>query len=163
MGTPESIAAPEQVLLDLNADGRGPAFHVVGPSAVSDDGNWLAYTTDNVGFRQYKLHISDLRTGKDLPDTRRACRPRSLGPLTTRRSSIPSRTKYRSVLTVCIATRPEPTRRKDPLLYEEADERFNIGVDRTRSREFVMLTAYSHIATEMRFLPAAQPESAVDG
>ena len=41
----------------------------VGAWAVSDDGNWMAYTTDNVGFRQYKLHVRDLRTLTDLPDT----------------------------------------------------------------------------------------------
>ena len=69
LGTPEAIEAPEQVLLDLNQMGEGQPFMALGPSAVSDDGNWLAYTTDNVGFRQYKLHIRDLRTGKDLPDT----------------------------------------------------------------------------------------------
>ncbi|MFZ0706938.1 MAG: oligopeptidase B, partial [Candidatus Korobacteraceae bacterium] len=68
-GTPEAIAAPEQVLLDVNQMAEGQPFMSVGPSSVSDDGNWLAYTTDNVGFRQYRLHIRDLRTGKDLPDT----------------------------------------------------------------------------------------------
>ena len=69
LGTPEAIKAPEQVLLDLNVMAEGQPFMSVGAAAVSDDGNWLAYTTDNVGFRQYKLHIRDLRTGKDLPDT----------------------------------------------------------------------------------------------
>ena len=29
----------------------------------------LAYSTDNTGFRQYTLHIRDLRTGADLADT----------------------------------------------------------------------------------------------
>ena len=56
-------------MLDLNQMGEGKKFMAVGPMAVSDDGNWLAYTTDNVGFRQYHLHIRDLRTGQDLPDT----------------------------------------------------------------------------------------------
>ena len=36
--------------------------------AVSDDGNFLAYTTDNTGFRQYTLAVKDLRNGKLLPD-----------------------------------------------------------------------------------------------
>src|SRR5271165_2131082 len=64
-----SLDAPEQVILDLNKMGEGEKFMAVGTWAVSDDGNWLAYTTDNVGFRQFKLHIRDLRTMKDLPDT----------------------------------------------------------------------------------------------
>ena len=57
-------------MLDLNQiRARASPFMSVGSMSVSDDGNWLAYTTDNVGFRQYHLHIRDLRTGQDLPDT----------------------------------------------------------------------------------------------
>ena len=64
-----SLEAPEQVILDLNKMAEGEKFMSVGAWAVSDDGNWMAYSTDNVGFRQYKLHIRDLRTMTDLPDT----------------------------------------------------------------------------------------------
>ena len=49
--------------------GENEKFMAVGQIAISDDGNWLAYTTDNVGFRQYHLHLRDLRTMKDEPDT----------------------------------------------------------------------------------------------
>jgi oligopeptidase B len=35
---------------------------------VSDDGNLPAYSTDSTGFRQYTLHLKDLRTGKTLED-----------------------------------------------------------------------------------------------
>src|SRR5260370_24736625 len=40
----------------------------LGAHDVSDDGNLLAFTTDNTGFRQYTLAVKDLRTGKMLPD-----------------------------------------------------------------------------------------------
>ena len=50
-----SLEAPEQVILDLNKMAEGEKFMSVGAWAVSDDGNWMAYSTDNVGFRQYKL------------------------------------------------------------------------------------------------------------
>ena len=43
-------------------------IHVRRGIRVSDDGNLLAYTTDNTGFRQYTLAVKDLRTGKLLPD-----------------------------------------------------------------------------------------------
>ena len=29
----------------------------------------MAYTIDYTGFRQYALHVKDLRTGQTLPDT----------------------------------------------------------------------------------------------
>src|SRR6267142_773979 len=60
--------APEEVVLDVNEMAKGQKFMSLGAYHVSDDGNLLAYTTDNTGFRQYTLAVKDLRTGKMLPD-----------------------------------------------------------------------------------------------
>jgi oligopeptidase B len=157
LGTPESIKAPEQVLLDLNGMAEGQPFMSVGAAAVSDDGNWLAYTTDNVGFRQYKLHLRDLRTGKDLPDT--AERVTSVAWTSDNKTlfyTVEDEVQKRSYRLYRHAAGTDTAH--DPLIYEEADERFNIEIGRTRSREFVTLFIGSHTATEMRFLPAAKPE-----
>src|SRR5271165_1323700 len=64
-----SMDAPEEVLLDLNELAKEHKFVGLGASVVSDDQNLLAYTTDYTGFRQYGLHVKDLRTGQTLPDT----------------------------------------------------------------------------------------------
>ena len=63
-----SMDAAEQVLLDVNEMAKGQKFMSLGGLAVSDDGNLLAYSTDNTGFRQYTLAVKDLRTGKVLVD-----------------------------------------------------------------------------------------------
>ncbi len=63
-----SVDAPEQITLDVNKLAEGQKFMNVGRYEVSDDGNLLAYSTDNVGYRQYIMHVKDLRTGEDLPD-----------------------------------------------------------------------------------------------
>src|SRR6202007_682070 len=62
------MEAPEEVVLDVNELAKGQTFMALGEFEVSDDGNLLAYTTDNTGFRQYKLAVKDLRTGATLPD-----------------------------------------------------------------------------------------------
>ena len=46
---------------------KGCAFFAIGATEITDDGRWLAYTTDTTGFRQYTLHIKDLQTGETLP------------------------------------------------------------------------------------------------
>jgi hypothetical protein len=46
---------------------RVHAFFAIGATDITDDGRWLAYTTDTTGFRQYTLHIKDLATGETLP------------------------------------------------------------------------------------------------
>ena len=58
----------EQVILDGNQLAEGHAFFSIGATDITDDGRWLAYTTDITGFRQYTLHIKDLETGETLPD-----------------------------------------------------------------------------------------------
>ncbi len=64
-----SLEAAEQLTVDVNELAKGEKFMALGAYTISDDGNLLAYSTDNTGFRQYRLHLRDLRTGKDLPDT----------------------------------------------------------------------------------------------
>src|ERR1017187_1407126 len=63
-----SMDAPEEVLLDVNELAKGQAFMSVAAFAVSPDGNQLAYSYDNTGFRQYTLAVKDLQTGKNLVD-----------------------------------------------------------------------------------------------
>ena len=45
-----SVEAPEQILLDLNEMAKNEKFMSIGSFAPSDDGNILAYSTDNTGF-----------------------------------------------------------------------------------------------------------------
>src|SRR5579864_7646844 len=50
-------APQEEIVLDVNEMAKGLAFMTVNEYAVSRDGNLLAYTYDNTGFRQYTLAV----------------------------------------------------------------------------------------------------------
>jgi oligopeptidase B len=63
-----SLDAPEEIILDQNELAQGFKFMSVGDLEASDDGNLLAYTTDNTGYRQYTMQIKDLRTKQLLPE-----------------------------------------------------------------------------------------------
>ena len=63
-----SLEAKEEIIIDQNELAKGQKFMALGAYAASDDGNLLAYSTDNTGFRQYTLAVKDLRTGKTLLD-----------------------------------------------------------------------------------------------
>ena len=64
-----SMTGAEEVVLDLNQLAEGHKFLGLGAYAVSDDANWLAYSLDTNGYRQYVLHVRDLRTGRDSSRT----------------------------------------------------------------------------------------------
>src|ERR1700730_7647765 len=45
-----SLDAPEEITIDVNKLAEGQKFMSIGRYEVSDDGNLLAYSTDNVGY-----------------------------------------------------------------------------------------------------------------
>ncbi len=147
-----SVDAPEEVTLDLNALAAGHPFFALGMAVVSDDGHLLAYTTDLTGFRQYTLSVKDLRTGALLPDRIEkvvsiawAADDRTLFYVTEDAAKRPYRL-YRHVLGAA----------DDDLVYEETDALFNLGVERTRSRRYLLATSGSFTTTEVRYHAAAE-------
>jgi oligopeptidase B len=145
----------EELLLDLNLLAEGHSFLGLDAFEVSEDNQLLAYSTDNTGFRQYVLQVKDLRDGKTFPE--RFERVTSVAWASDNRTlfySVEDETTKRSHrLYRHVLGSTEP----DQLLYEEADERFRIEVERTRSRAFLLLTIASHTTSEVRFLRADQP------
>lgn len=150
-------SAPEEVILDVNELAKNQPFMAIQALAISDDGNLLAYSIDNTGFRQYTLQVKDLRTGELLPE--RVERTGSIVWAADNRTLFYTiedevqKRQYRFYRHILGQPHSE-----DPLIYEEADERFNIGAGRTRDGEHLILESSSHTTSEERFLRAATPE-----
>ena len=154
-----SLEAPETVLLDANELARGEKFFALGEVETSDDGNLLAYSTDVTGFREYTLFVKDLRTGALAPEK------------VSRVSSVAWAGDNKTLFYVVDdnAKRPYRVHRHalgkgtaaDPLLYEEKDEKFTLEVSRSRSRGYVFVDSSSHTSSEIRYVSANEPESAL--
>jgi oligopeptidase B len=148
--------AGEEVLLDGNALAEGHEFFSLGAFDVSPDGNLLAYSTDFTGDERFTLRIKDLRTGEVLPDE---------VPDTFYGTAWSADGSTLFYLTVDDAWRPHRVWRHavgtatadDVIVYEEADERFWVGVELTRSERFILLEAGSKITSEVRVIPADDP------
>ncbi len=151
----DSMDAPEEVVLDINDLAKGQAFMSVGAYEVSNDGNLLAYTVDNTGFRQYALAVKDLRTGKLLSD--HAERVGSVVWANDNKTifytveDAVTKRQYR------MYRHTAGTKGSDDLIYEEKDERFDVGVVRARSKAYIFLVSGSHTTSEVRYIPAGQP------
>lgn len=154
----ETLEAAEEIVIDINELAHGEAFMALGGFHISDDGNLLAYSVDNKGFRQYALQVKDLRTGKVLPD-----RVERVGSIVW---AADSKTLFYTVedenqkrqFQLFRHTIGAP-QQQDALVYEEADERFNIGAGRTRDGKYIILESASHTTSEERFVAADSPES----
>lgn len=147
----------EQVLLDENVEAEGHEFFSLGAASVSLDGNILAYSVDLKGDERYTLRFKDLRTGELYEDT-----IAGIGPGATWAAD--NRTLYYS--TVDEAWRPDTIWRhrlgsglSAQKVYYEPDERYWLGVGRTRSDKFVIIAAGSAVTSEVRYADATDPEA----
>jgi len=150
-----SLEAPEEVLLDVNEMAKGQKFMSIGDFEVSDDGNLLAYTTDNVGFRQFTIAVKDLRTGKLLPD--HAERVGSVAWANDNKTlfyTVEDATTKRDYQAY---RHTAGTNGSDTLIYEEKDERFNVYGGKTLSKAYIFLVSASHTTSETRYIPADHP------
>jgi len=149
-----TLDAPEEVLLDLNAMATGQSFIGLGAFEVSDDGNQLAYSIDNSGFRAYTLHVKDLTSGQELLGA-------GIQDVKSIAWAADNRTLFYAVDDA--AKRPYRIYRRvvgetnDVQVYEERDERFGVGVERSRSRQLIVIGSHSHTTSEERFLRADMP------
>ncbi len=148
--------AAESVLLDQNEMAKGLPFLSIGEVSVSDDDSLLAYSTDTTGYRQYVLHVKNLRTGEILPDTAER--------VTSGKWAADNKTLF-------FTTEDKVTKRSDhfwrmklgakpELLYQEKDELYGIGVGRTKDKKYILLGIDSTDTWEMRYLDAADPTGA---
>ena len=149
-----SMEGAEEILLDLNALAAGHKYLGLGAFAVSDDGNWLAYSTDTTGYRQYSLHVKDLRKGELLSEN------------IERVGSVVWATDNK---TLFYTTEDAVSKRSDKfwrhavsaagsdLIYEEKSELFDLGAERSLDKKAIFLSSYAKTSTEVRYLPADTP------
>ncbi|QLL06920.1 S9 family peptidase [Mycobacterium vicinigordonae] len=149
--------AREQVLLDENVEAEGHDFFALGAASVSLDANLLAYSVDVIGDERYTLRFKNLRTGELYPDE-----IAGIGAGATWAAD--NATVYYS--TVDEAWRPDTVWRyrlgsggHSVQVYHEPDERFWLGVGRTRSDAYLVIAAGSSITSEVRYADAADPDA----
>jgi len=149
-----SLDAKEEIVLDLNKLAEGNSFLGLGGFRVSDDGNLLAYSTDTTGYRQYTLHVKDLRTGQTLSEN------------IERTGSIVWANDNKTIFYTtedAVSKRSDKFWRhvvgtdKNELLYEEKDELFDIGAGESLDKKMIFLGTSAKTSREFRYLAANNP------
>ena len=153
-----SMEASEQVLLDLNALAEGKKFMSIGAFAVSDNGQMLAYSTDDTGYRQFTLHVKDLASGKTLSEA-----IERVGSVVWANDN----------KTLIYSTEDPVSKRSDKVwrhvagtdksevIYEEKDELFDVGAGRSLDRKMIFVVSFAKTSREYRYVPASDPTAAL--
>jgi oligopeptidase B len=154
-----SETGPEQVMLDGNTLAQGHDFYQIGGERISPNERLLAYAEDTVGRRQFTIHVKDLETGQTLPDAIPGT-PASMAWADDNKTLFYVENDPITLLTVRVKKHVLGTDPKqDPVVYEERDHSFYLGVGRSGDDKYIVVDEHSTLSAEVRFLPADQPKA----
>ena len=146
----------EQLILDEPALAEGKDYFRLGGLEVSPDGRLLAYSVDDDGSERFTLKVKDLTTGEVMADAipntigdpKWSADGRTLLYLEVNENWRPFRVRAH-VLGTPVAD--------DRVLYEEQDGGFFVALDKTQSRDYLIIASGDHVTSEIRLLPASDP------
>ena len=151
-------AATEHVILDENVEADGHDYFSLGAFDVNPQQTLVAWSNDIDGGEYYTVRFRDLTTGIDLPDelvdtswggTAWSADGTTFFYVTPDEQMRPC-TVWRHRLGT-----PQSD---DVQVYDDLDERFFVGVELTRSEEWILVESISKISSEVHLIPAHQPE-----
>ena len=155
-GTHDAAPQGEEVLLDENLLAEGHGYFAVGSLEVSPDHRWLAYSTDTTGGERYTMRFLDLSSGDESGES-----------LEDTTYGVAWANDNATVFYVRVdeAMRPYQLWRhrvgddqnRDSLVYEETDDRFYLGVGRTKDDRYILVGLDSKVTSEFRALAADDP------
>ncbi|MEE4214819.1 MAG: S9 family peptidase [Bacteroidales bacterium] len=153
-----SLAAEEELLIDVNKIAEGKDYCSVTGLSISPDNKIMAYGTDFVSRRRYTIHFMNLETGQMLED---------------RIENTTGRVTWAADSETCFYTgknyetlRSEKIMRhklgtladNDVEVYFEEDEEFTCGIGKTQSEKYLVIFSSQTLSTEARILEADNPE-----
>jgi oligopeptidase B len=149
-------AAKAELLIDENQLAEGLEYFRLGAASISQNGRYLAYSTDTNGSERYTARIKDLQTGEHLPDVLENLR----GDLVwvagdTALVYGPSTEEWRTLEAKLhvIGTPVE----SDVTLYKEDDQSFGVGTGLTAQEDWLIIATGDNETSEVRLVPAANP------
>jgi oligopeptidase B len=153
----ETLSAKEELLFDCNEMAKGHAYFNLRGLNVSPDNSLVAFATDTIGRRQYNLYIKNLKTNKILEDkvsnstgsSTWANDNKTLFYTLQNKTTLRSEAIYKHTI--------GSNTKDDALVYEEKDDTFGVGVYKTKSKKYLVISSYSTLTTEYQILNADTP------
>jgi oligopeptidase B len=149
----------EVVLLDENLEAEEHEFFQLGGFSVSPDQRLALEAVDRTGAEVFAVRVRDLETGEIVEQVveRAAYGLAWFDDNATFLYTVPDETwRPHQVWRRRIGTAADA----DELVYEEPDERFWLGIGRTRSERFLVIHLGSKVTSECHLLEASDPASA---
>ncbi len=153
----ETLEAPEEIMFDGNKMAEGHAYFQLGGMAISPDNTLAAFGVDTVSRRQYTLQIKNLITGEIYADrienTTGSAAWANDNQTFFYTQKDPQTLRSDKVFSHVLGE--ESTKNK--LVYTEEDDTFNIGVYKSKSQRYILISCSSTLSDEYWVLAADKP------
>jgi len=146
----------ETVLVDGNVLAKGKAYFKLGGISHCPDHGLIAYGADDKGSEYYTITFKDAGSGELLSDT-----------IEDTTGSVVWSADSRTVFYTRVDDNHRPSKvfchtlgtptSEDKLIYEESDPGFFVGISKTQSGDFILLSAHDHQTSEIHLIDAHSP------
>ena len=148
--------ADAEVILDEPALAKDVEYFRRGALSVSDNDDLLAYSTDTSGAERFTLRIKRLADGAHLEDV---IENTTGSPVWAADDTaffytvVDEQWRPYQVRLHVLGEAPE----QDRVIYEETDPGFFVGVSRSASRQYAIISTGDHVTSEVRLIPISDP------
>ncbi|UII23213.1 DUF5686 family protein [Fulvivirga ligni] len=151
-----SMDAEEEVLLDVNklADGLG---YIAVRTQISPDHQWLAYQIDYTGGHKTSVYFKDLNTGEVINDELH--RVGSMVWFNDSKTIAYTKKDTTNRDYVVLTHRRGDDVKNDKVLFEEKDKTRALGLAKTTSKKYILISSSVTLSSEIRFMEADNPGS----
>jgi oligopeptidase B len=150
-----SLEAEEAIILNVNELAKGQSFCQVKGLAVHPNKQLLAFATDFVGRRQFDIRFKDLQSGEILDEV---IENTTGGPVWSEALDYVFYTEKDETLRAARVMKRKLGSGESELVFEEKDDTFNVGIGKTKSKQYLMISSYATLSTEYQILKADDPE-----
>lgn len=154
----ETIAAKEEILLDVPAMAKGYQIYLIRGYNASPGNNYLAYAIDTLGDRRSAIYFKNITNGKNNAE---------LISNTTGNTvwANDNKTLYyvlndhtvRGYKVMKHILGADPS--KDKEIYTEKDSTYSVGLNKSKNKRYIFIGSGSTNTTEYRYIDANNPAS----
>ncbi len=152
-----TLEADEQIMMNVNEMAEGYGYYKAFPAGITIDNKLLAIAEDTLSRRIYSIRFKNLETGEFLDDFIEnttgggawANDNATFFYTSKNKVSLLSEKIFRHKL----GTNPSD----DALVYNEKDSSFYIGVSKSKSEEYILITNMSTLINDYHILKADNP------
>ncbi len=155
-----TLAAKEEILLDVDEMAKGHPYYSAGGFNVSEDNKLLAYGVDTVSRRQFVIYVKNLQTGEIYNDAISNTSGSSTWANDNQTLFYTSKNPVTLLTEKIIRHKLHTNSQQDVVVYDEKDKSNYVGVGKSKSNKFIFIYSGATMSSETRYINASQPTAA---